>query len=267
MCPVSTWTRHRHRRRPSISFSLFFELIYSFTTPYHHGCVAFMASTPNTYVNIGVPPYAGSIDRSTRKSATLDACSHSPQTMEPDALRARPQLLGGAAGGARRVVVEPPAAPHGDCLQHLADDDRLQHLADDESLAIYFNDVLYHNRMVEATHQQARRDMATQTEETIVAPELLDDGGGGGGCTGTTPASAAAVARLERRRHDGGGGTGDGDDDDGGAEVRCAICIGDFEVGDDLSVMPCSHVFHEGCIAKWLARSRLCPCCRHALPD
>ncbi|KAF8706548.1 hypothetical protein HU200_030830 [Digitaria exilis] len=211
-------------RSPSHS-SIFFELIYSFTTPYRHGCVAFMASV------------AASIELQ-------------QQIMEPDALRARSQLLGGAAGGARRVVVEPPAAPHGDRLRG--------HLAADDSLTIYFNDVLYHNRMVEATHQQARRDMATQTEETIVVPEFLDDGGGGGGCSGTTPASAAAVA-VSRR----------GDTTAAVAQVmvRCAICIGEFEVGDDLSVMPCSHVFHEGCIAKWLARSRLCPCCRHALPD
>ncbi|CAN6325818.1 unnamed protein product [Urochloa humidicola] len=132
--------------------------------------------------------------------------------------------------------------------------------ADDDSLAGF--DVLYHNRMVEAAHQQAHRDMALQTEETIVAPELagseeaFDSDDGGAGCR-ATPASAGAVARLEKRRYDG---------DDGDAAARCAICIEDFEVGDELTVMPCAHGFHEGCIAKWLARRRLCPCCRHALP-
>ncbi|CAL4995575.1 unnamed protein product [Urochloa decumbens] len=132
--------------------------------------------------------------------------------------------------------------------------------ADDDSLAGL--DVLYHNRMVQATHQQAHRDMATQTEETIVAPELASaaeaffDSDAGGGCR-ATPASADAVARLEKRRYDG---------DADAAAARCAICIEDFEIGDDQTVMPCSHRFHEGCIAKWLARSRLCPCCRHALP-
>ncbi|CAN6330528.1 unnamed protein product [Urochloa humidicola] len=134
--------------------------------------------------------------------------------------------------------------------------------ADDDSLASF--DVLHHNRMVEAAHRQVRRDMALQTEETIVAPELAGaeeafgrDDDGGGGCR-ATPASAAVVARLEKRRYDG--------DDGDAAAARCAICIEDFEVGDDLTVMPCSHVFHEGCIAKWLARCRLCPCCRRALP-
>ncbi|CAM0148122.1 unnamed protein product [Urochloa decumbens] len=132
---------------------------------------------------------------------------------------------------------------------------------DDDSLAGL--DVLYHNRMVQAMHQQARRDMATQTEETIVAPglagaaEAFFDRDGGGGCR-ATPASVEAIARLEKRRYD-----GDGDD---AAAARCAICIEDFEVGDELSVMPCAHGFHKGCIAKWLERSRLCPCCRHALP-
>jgi hypothetical protein len=66
----------------------------------------------------------------------------------------------------------------------------------DDSLSLAgFDDILHHNRMVEAAHQQARRDMAVQTEETIVAPEELlgaeayvDHDGGGGGCR-ATPAS------------------------------------------------------------------------------
>ncbi|TVU26931.1 hypothetical protein EJB05_29504, partial [Eragrostis curvula] len=32
-------------------------------------------------------------------------------------------------------------------------------------------------------------------------------------------------------------------------------------------VMPCAHRFHEACLTKWLALSRLCPCCRRALPS
>ncbi|CAN6335524.1 unnamed protein product [Urochloa humidicola] len=135
-------------------------------------------------------------------------------------------------------------------------------------------DVLYHNRMVQAAHQQAHRNMAAQTEETIVAPELAGAGAffdiddGGGWCRGVTPASPAAVAQLEKRRYANDGslsGKNDGDAD--AAAARCAICIEDFEVGDDLIVMPCAHGFHDGCIAEWLARSRLCPCCRRALPD
>nr|CAB3489089.1 unnamed protein product [Digitaria exilis] len=46
----------------------------------------------------------------------------------------------------------------------------------------------------------------------------------------------------------------------------CPICLEDLEFGNMLSVMPCSHRFHVGCLAKWLALSHRCPCCRHALP-
>jgi hypothetical protein len=195
--------------------------------------------------------------------------------MEPDdALRSRrrtaPHQLADA-GGSRRV--EPPA-PHIDVsparavVRPAALLTRGSSYNADDSLAGF--DVLYHNRMVEAAHQQARRDMATQTEESIVIPELGEAFRDGGGFR-ATPASAAAVARLAKRRYDGvHGSSGDGSSagSTGGdaAAVGCAICIEDFEIGDDMSIMPCSHGFHEGCIAKWLARSRLCPCCRYALP-
>lgn len=48
----------------------------------------------------------------------------------------------------------------------------------------------------------------------------------------------------------------------------CAICLANYEVGDDVvwsSNSECEHAFHEQCIEKWLMRKRgypLCPCCR-----
>jgi hypothetical protein len=216
-----------------------------------------------------------------RSHSIIRLCTDcSNRSMEPDTLRSSrpagsaPHLAEG--GGSRRVA---PPAPHSDVVYpthqtvviRLPDARCSSFNADDDSLAGF--DVLYHNRMVQAAHHQARRDMATRTEETIVAPELGEAYGdldGGGGCR-TTP---AVVARLEKRKY-GSRSSGDGSSTGGtagGADAaawvvgRCAICIEDFEVGDDLGVMPCSHSFHEGCIAKWLACSRLCPCCRHALP-
>ncbi|EAZ17452.1 hypothetical protein OsJ_32979 [Oryza sativa Japonica Group] len=121
-------------------------------------------------------------------------------------------------------------------------------------------------------------------EDTIIAPPMATDkpfsskglasyygayranaagGANGGGAPRSgrqRPASAAAVAALEKRKHGCGGG--------GGAAAQCVICIEDYEVGDDISVMPCSygHSFHHACLADWLARSRFCPLCRHKLP-
>lgn len=42
----------------------------------------------------------------------------------------------------------------------------------------------------------------------------------------------------------------------------CAICLDDYEVGDQLRCLPCGHTFHAKCIAKWLIeRSATCPLC------
>lgn len=51
-------------------------------------------------------------------------------------------------------------------------------------------------------------------------------------------------------------------------EIKCcSICLEDFETIDHRVVrLPCLHIFHEICIAKWLAtRSNVncsCPLCR-----
>ncbi|TVU26929.1 hypothetical protein EJB05_29502, partial [Eragrostis curvula] len=78
------------------------------------------------------------------------------------------------------------------------------------------------------------------------AAEAYPDGGFGG-----VPASAAAIAGLEWQEY--------GVDEPWKNKRR--------HVGADLMVMPCAHRFHEACLAKWLSLSRLCPCCRHALPS
>ncbi|XP_006663210.1 E3 ubiquitin-protein ligase RING1-like [Oryza brachyantha] len=82
---------------------------------------------------------------------------------------------------------------------------------------------------------------------------------------GKRPASAAAVAALEKRKHVGGQAAAASPS----AAAQCVICMENYEVGDDLSVMPCSdkHSFHQRCLAEWLARSRLCPLCRKELTD
>lgn len=49
-------------------------------------------------------------------------------------------------------------------------------------------------------------------------------------------------------------------------ELGCMVCLEDFEVGDKLRMMPCSHSFHQRCIFRWLRISRQCPCCRFRCP-
>ncbi|KAL6905610.1 hypothetical protein ACP4OV_003211 [Aristida adscensionis] len=89
---------------------------------------------------------------------------------------------------------------------------------------------------------------------------------GGGAEAFPAPATAPAVAGLEKRafRAATGGDVGDG----AAAATGCAVCLEDFEEGEEVSAMPCArgHEFHPACIAKWLGRSNTCPLCRHALP-
>ncbi|CAN6194347.1 unnamed protein product [Urochloa humidicola] len=92
----------------------------------------------------------------------------------------------------------------------------------------------------------------------------LQEQEGAHGWFGAIPASAAAVAGLEKRTFH-ATTTMEGC---GGGMDECAICFEEFEDGEEVSVMPCSHrhEFHTKCITNWLGRSNTCPLCRHQLP-
>ena len=47
---------------------------------------------------------------------------------------------------------------------------------------------------------------------------------------------------------------------------ECTICMEGFQTGLEVTRMPCSHVYHEGCIVKWLKTSHFCPLCRYPMP-
>ncbi|KAJ9664953.1 hypothetical protein H2201_005005 [Coniosporium apollinis] len=43
----------------------------------------------------------------------------------------------------------------------------------------------------------------------------------------------------------------------------CSICTDDFELGQDIRVLPCNHTFHPACVDPWLLNvSGTCPLCR-----
>lgn len=64
-----------------------------------------------------------------------------------------------------------------------------------------------------------------------------------------------------------------GNDDTTGATERCVICLDRFQDGDRLRVLPCKHLFHMGCIDKWLSGTFSyhdcvtsgCPTCKKTL--
>ncbi len=44
--------------------------------------------------------------------------------------------------------------------------------------------------------------------------------------------------------------------------TKCVICLSDFQVGDNVSTLPCLHIFHNDCLEKWINQQKWCPICK-----
>jgi len=52
----------------------------------------------------------------------------------------------------------------------------------------------------------------------------------------------------------------------GNSGSTCSVCLGSYESGDRLRVLPCGHRYHVECVDKWLTeQSRTCPLCSKRL--
>jgi hypothetical protein len=57
----------------------------------------------------------------------------------------------------------------------------------------------------------------------------------------------------------------DREDEEDDPKTTCAICLSEYEDGDEISWSHnpnCPHFFHRTCIAEWLLSHEECPCCR-----
>lgn len=46
----------------------------------------------------------------------------------------------------------------------------------------------------------------------------------------------------------------------GEEEEQCAVCRMEFEPGEDLRLLPCSHMYHPACIGQWLHINKVRRC-------
>lgn len=49
------------------------------------------------------------------------------------------------------------------------------------------------------------------------------------------------------------------------AEPSCIVCFDDFQVGEQVRVLPCGHRFHVRCIDPWLLLRAECPVCHKSI--
>ncbi|KAI7996196.1 E3 ubiquitin-protein ligase RNF181 [Camellia lanceoleosa] len=87
---------------------------------------------------------------------------------------------------------------------------------------------------------------------------LAEDGGGS--VQRRRGASKATIDGLKKVVVFNGGG------DDEKFRI-CAVCLEEFGEQTEVTSMPCSHVFHHGCIVPWLNSHNSCPMCRYEIRD
>ncbi|KAE8735822.1 putative Ribosomal protein L34e superfamily protein [Hibiscus syriacus] len=77
---------------------------------------------------------------------------------------------------------------------------------------------------------------------------------GDGSKLGPAPASRASIEAMPRIKVKESPG-------------ECSICLDEFQADEEDREMPCKHVFHSGCIEKWLQIHGSCPVCRYFMPS
>ncbi|KAI9044098.1 putative RING finger domain protein [Aspergillus affinis] len=95
----------------------------------------------------------------------------------------------------------------------------------------------------------------SQEELDRVISELVDRNGNH---TAAPPASQNAIRSLPKKKVDREMLGNDG-------KAECSICMDPVEMGTEVTVLPCKHWFHYGCIEMWLNQHNTCPHCRRGI--
>ncbi|KAK2060992.1 hypothetical protein LY76DRAFT_391556 [Colletotrichum caudatum] len=74
------------------------------------------------------------------------------------------------------------------------------------------------------------------------------------------PATEDALSKLQRKKVDKEMLGPEG-------KTECTICIDDFNEGDEATVLPCKHWFHDQCVVMWLKEHNTCPICRTPIEE
>ncbi|KAH8888217.1 hypothetical protein GQ53DRAFT_767721 [Thozetella sp. PMI_491] len=83
-------------------------------------------------------------------------------------------------------------------------------------------------------------------------PTVQESGAGHDARSVSAPSEAAAGSRANSHAEPAGD-----------EHLGCSICTEDFNVGEDVRVLPCDHKFHPACVDPWLMNvSGTCPLCR-----
>jgi E3 ubiquitin-protein ligase BIG BROTHER-like protein len=51
------------------------------------------------------------------------------------------------------------------------------------------------------------------------------------------------------------------------SEIKCLVCQCEYEDGEKLCRLPCSHCFHASCSTQWLMEKDACPYCRQSIVE